>query len=216
MPAASVEGWVLADMPALPTDLVISMDDRFLFCANWLHGDVRMYDLSVKPEPKLVGQIYIGGLLKKGTAVRRTDGGEQPDALTVKGVEIQGGVHMLQLSLDGKRLYVTTSLFSTWDEQFYPDMVAKGNQLLQLDVDTENGGLSVNHEFLVDFGTEPFGPARANEMRLPGGDCTSDIFMVDTKEEERGMTMNPSEALTGIIARVQQGHDEHPACVGAA
>ncbi len=29
----------------------------------------------------------------------------------------------LQLSLDGKRLYVTTSLFSTWDKQFYPEMV---------------------------------------------------------------------------------------------
>jgi 56kDa selenium binding protein (SBP56) len=27
---------------------------------------------------------------------------------------------MIQLSLDGKRLYVTTSLFSVWDKQFYP------------------------------------------------------------------------------------------------
>lgn len=30
---------------------------------------------------------------------------------------------MLQLSLDGKRLYVTTALFSPWDKQIYPDMV---------------------------------------------------------------------------------------------
>lgn len=30
---------------------------------------------------------------------------------------------MIQLSLDGKRLYVSTSLYSTWDVQFYPDMV---------------------------------------------------------------------------------------------
>ena len=29
---------------------------------------------------------------------------------------------MLQLSLDGRRLYVTNSLYSTWDNQFYPDM----------------------------------------------------------------------------------------------
>jgi len=29
---------------------------------------------------------------------------------------------MLQLSLDGKRLYVTTSLYSIWDKQFYPDL----------------------------------------------------------------------------------------------
>lgn len=30
---------------------------------------------------------------------------------------------MLQLSLDGKRLYVTTSLFTPWDKQFYPESV---------------------------------------------------------------------------------------------
>lgn len=30
---------------------------------------------------------------------------------------------MLQLSLDGRRLYVTTSLYSGWDKQFYPDMI---------------------------------------------------------------------------------------------
>ena len=32
---------------------------------------------------------------------------------------------MIQLSLDGKRLYVTTSLFSTWDNQFYPEIRAE-------------------------------------------------------------------------------------------
>lgn len=176
IPSVPVEGWALPEMPALPTDLVISLDDRFLFVTNWLHGDVRMYDLAGRPEPELVGQVYVGGSLKRGGAVRRADGGEQPEALAVRGVEVQGGAHMAQLSLDGRRLYVTTSLFSTWDEQFYPDMVAKGNQMIQLDVDQERGGLSLNHDFLVDFGAEPFGPARGNEMRLPGGDCTSDIW----------------------------------------
>ena len=28
------------------SDLVLSMDDRFLYFANWLHGDVRQYDVS--------------------------------------------------------------------------------------------------------------------------------------------------------------------------
>lgn len=177
MEAVSVEGWALPDMPALPTDIVISMDDRFLFVSNWIQGDVRMYDLTVTPEPRLVGQVYVGGSMKKGGPVRRTDGGEQPEALVVKGVEVQGGAHMLQLALDGQRLYVTTSLFSVWDQQFYPEMVAKGNQMVQLDVDTERGGLRVNPGFLVDFGAEPFGPGRGNEMRLPGGDCTSDIWV---------------------------------------
>ena len=29
---------------------------------------------------------------------------------------------MLQLSYDGRRLYVTNSLYSTWDNQFYPEL----------------------------------------------------------------------------------------------
>ena len=50
----------------------------------------------------------------------------------VQGHELHGGPQMLQLSLDGKRLYVTNSLFGPWDRQFYPDMVAKGSYLLQV------------------------------------------------------------------------------------
>ncbi|OPJ86967.1 hypothetical protein AV530_014199 [Patagioenas fasciata monilis] len=84
---------------------------------------------------------------------------------------------MIQLSLDGKRLYVTTSLYSAWDRQFYPDLIKEGSVMLQLDVDTERGGLSVNRGFLVDFGREPEGPCLAHEMRYPGGDCTSDIWL---------------------------------------
>lgn len=35
-------------------------------------------------------------------------------------------------SLDGKRLYVTNSLFSAWDSQFYPEMAKKGGYILQV------------------------------------------------------------------------------------
>lgn len=84
---------------------------------------------------------------------------------------------MIQLSLDGKRLYATNSLFSTWDRQFYPELVEKGGHMLQLDVDTEKGGLEINPNFFVDFGAEPDGPSLAHEMRYPGGDCTSDIWI---------------------------------------
>ena len=48
---------------------------------------------------------------------------EQPDTLYVKGKKVQGAVQMIQMSLDGKRLYLTTSLFSVWDKQFYPEMM---------------------------------------------------------------------------------------------
>lgn len=84
---------------------------------------------------------------------------------------------MIQLSLDGKRLYASNSLFSSWDNQFYPDLVEKGSHILLIDVDNEKGGLSVNEKFFVDFADEADGPALAHEMRYPGGDCTSDIWI---------------------------------------
>lgn len=37
--------------------------------------------------------------------------------------------------------------------------------MLQIDVDTEKGGLTLNKNFLVDFGKEPDGPALAHEIR---------------------------------------------------
>ncbi len=149
-------------MPGLITDLLVSMDDRYLYFSNWLHGDVRQYDISNPARPKLVGQVWCGGLLGK--------------APTVRGKQLVGGPQMLQLSLDGKRLYTTSSLLSSWDNQFYPAMAKNGSFLLQIDCDTQRGGLTINEVFLVDFGKEPNGPARAHEMRYPGGDCTSDIW----------------------------------------
>lgn len=52
-----------------------------------------------------------------------------------------------------------------------------GSVIVQIDIDTEKGGLQINEKFLVDFGSEPDGPALAHEIRYPGGDCTSDIWM---------------------------------------
>jgi selenium-binding protein 1 len=149
-------------VPGLITDLVLSMDDKFVYFSNWLHGDIRQYDISDPARPKLTGQVWVGGLLGK--------------APTVKDVKLRGGPQMLQLSLDGKRLYVTNSLLSAWDNQLYPDIGKAGSHLLQIDCDVEKGGLAINEKFLVDFGQEPDGPSRAHEMRYPGGDCTSDIF----------------------------------------
>jgi len=71
---------------------------------------------------------------------------------------------MLQLSLDGERLYFTNSLFYSWDKQFYPGMVTNGSQLCKIDVDTKKGGLKLDKNFGVDFKDEPWGPALVHEM----------------------------------------------------
>jgi selenium-binding protein 1 len=162
VPSREVKGWDFP-VPGLITDLVLSMDDRWLYFSNWLHGDVRQYDVSDPSKPRLTGQLWLGGVLGKSPRVR--------------GSELNGGPQMLQLSLDGKRLYVTNSLFSSWDNQFYPKIADQGSYLLQVDCDTERGGLSLNDRLFVDFGKEPDGPARAHEIRFPGGDSTSDIWV---------------------------------------
>lgn len=174
-----VEGWALPTMPGLITDIIISLDDRYLYIANWLHGDLRQYDITDTKHPKLVGQVYINGSLVKDGPVKVKKGSDfkQPDPVYMKGKRVYGAPQMMQLSLDGKRLYTTTSLFSSWDKQFYPDMVQNGSMMLQIDCDTIKGGLTLNEDFVIDFGAEPDGPALAHEMRYPGGDCTSDIWI---------------------------------------
>jgi len=179
VPAKSVEGWALPNMPGLITDLVLSLDDKYLYFSNWLQGDIRQYDISDTSNPKLVGQLFVGGSIRKGGGVKITgsEQGTEPEVPTVQGHKLEGGPQMLQLSLDGKRLYVSNSLFTAWDTQFYPDLVNKGSYILQIDVDTAHGGMKINQNFYVDFTNEPEGPALAHEMRYPGGDCTSDIWV---------------------------------------
>jgi methanethiol oxidase len=153
-----LDGWPLpGGVPGLVTDLLVSMDDRFLYFSNWLHGDLRQYDISDPANPRLTGRLWLGGLL-----------GKPNDA----GRELAGGPQMIQLSLDGRRLYVTNSLYSTWDNQFYPEL---RSWLLRVDC-SPDGGMRVDPDFFVDFHYRPAGPARAHEVRLQGGDCTTEIF----------------------------------------
>ena len=156
------EGWPFP-VPGLITDLVLSLDDRWLYFSNWLHGDIRQYDVSDPANPRLADRVWLGGVIDHET-----------DAPNRK---LTGGPQMLQLSLDGKRLYVTNSLYSPWDNQFYPEMAESGSYMMQIDCDTDRGGLAINERMFVDFGAEPDGPARAHEIRFPDGDCTSDIWV---------------------------------------
>lgn len=180
VPSKKVEGWILPEVNGMMTDILLSLDDRFLYFSNWLHGDVRQYDVTDPAKPKLTGQIFLGGVILNDSKVKVIEDKEltkQPAPVYIKGRRLEGGPQMLQLSLDGKRLYVSSSLFSPWDKHFYPEMVKKGGTMVQLDIDIEKGGMKLNKDFLVDFANEPNGPTLPHEMRYPGGDCTSDIWL---------------------------------------
>ena len=155
-----LEGWPLpGGVPGLITDLVLSLDDNDLFLSNWLHGDLRHYDVSDPRHPVLRSQVWLGGLLGR-------DGGH-PKAAGA----LNGGPQMLQNSLDGERVYVSNSLFSTWDNQFYPEL---RGWLTKLDRQPD-GSYALDPEFFVDFHEQTEG-ARPHEIHLPGGDCTTEIF----------------------------------------
>src|SRR6476659_4620479 len=144
-------------VPGLISVILLSMDDRFLYLSNWLHGDLRQYDISDPANPRLTGQLWLGGLL-----------GTPNDA----GRDLNGGPQMIQLSLDGRRLYVTNSLYSTWDNQFYPGL---RSWLTRVNC-SPDGGMEIDPDFFVDFHDRPGGPARTHEVRLQNGDCTTEIF----------------------------------------
>lgn len=182
VPPKHVEGWVDSKMAGMITDIVLSLDDKYLYFSNFLHGDVRQYDVSDKKNPKLTGQIFLGGSILSDSNVRVIRDEEltaQPEPVYIKGRRLYGSPQMLQLSLDGKRLYVSNSIFKPWDKQFYPEHVKNGSVMVKLDVDTENGGLTLDPEFLVDFGADKDDILLAHEMRYPGGDCTSDIWLAE-------------------------------------
>ena len=76
---------------------------------------------------------------------------------------------MIEISRDGRRVHFTNSLYSTWDDQFYPAGVP--GQIAKIDV-ASDGKMALDPDFLVEF---PEG-YRAHQVRLEGGDCSTESF----------------------------------------
>ena len=83
---------------------------------------------------------------------------------------LNGAPQMVEISRDGKRVYFTNSLYGAWDDQFYPDGV--DGWMVKLDVDTEKGGMSLDESFFLEWP----GVHRPHQVRLEGGDCSSDSY----------------------------------------
>ena len=96
-------------VPPLVTDINLSLDDQQLYVSCWGTGELRQYDVTDPFTPRLTATTQIGGI------VRRAAHPAQP------GKRLNGGPQMVELSRDGRRVYLTNGLYSPWDEQFYPD-----------------------------------------------------------------------------------------------
>jgi selenium-binding protein 1 len=149
-----------AAVPPLITDIDLSIDDRYLYVSCWGTGELKQYDVTDPFAPRETGSVRLGGI------VGRTPHPAAPD------LPLSGAPQMVEISRDGRRVYITNSLYAAWDEQFYPDGV--GAWMAKLDADTDNGGLRLDERFFP-HGDE-FRGLRVHQTRLEGGDASSDAY----------------------------------------
>lgn len=140
-------------VPPLVTDIDLSLDDRYLYVSCWGTGELRQYDVSDPLNPRLTGSVRLGGVTAKAAHPNSTP--------------LNGGPQMVEISRDGRRVYVTNSLYSTWDDQFYPGL---RGWLVKLNANAE-GGFAIDPDFFVDFGD-----TRPHQVRLEGGDASTDSY----------------------------------------
>jgi selenium-binding protein 1 len=144
-------------VPPLVSDINLSLDDRQLYVSCWGTGELRQYDVSDPFTPKLTATTQIGGI------VRRAGHPAKPNK------RLNGGPQMVELSRDGRRVYLTNALYSPWDSQFYPEGVE--SWMVKFDTRPE-GGMALDSKFFLEMEQR----VRCHQVRLQGGDASSDSF----------------------------------------
>jgi selenium-binding protein 1 len=139
-------------VPPLVTDIALSVDDRSLYVSCWGTGELKRYDVTDPFHPRETGSVRIGGIVGRAP---------HPAAGTVN-----GGPQMVEVSRDGRRVYLTNSLYASWDAQFYPEGI--DGWMVKLDSSEE---LALDSEFFI-----PFEGERPHQVRLAGGDASSDSY----------------------------------------
>ena len=143
-------------VPPLITDINLSLDDRFLYVSCWGTGEFLQYDVSDPFQPKKTGSTRLGGIVRHASHPGRP------------GEALNGGPQMVEVSRDGRRVYFTNSLYAPWDAQFYPEGIR--SWMVKVDAGAE-GGMTLDPKFFVEFGD-----LRGHQVRLEGGDASSDSY----------------------------------------
>lgn len=141
-------------VPPLVTDINLSLDDKQLYVSCWGTGEMRQYDVADPFHPELTGSIHLGGIVRH--------------AAHPKSGPLNGGPQMVEISRDGKRVYFTNSLYASWDAQFYPEGIRGWATMVEV---KPEGGMALDPNFFVEFGEE-----RPHQIRLQGGDASSDSY----------------------------------------
>src|SRR4029079_13915730 len=143
-------------VPPLVTDINLSIDDRFLYVSCWGTGELLQYDVTDPFNPRRVSSLKLGGIVNRTAHPAKP---RQP---------LNGGPQMVELSRDGRRAYLTNSLYTPWDNQFYPDGVQ--GWLWKIDIDPQRG-MALAERFFLESGD-----MRTHQVRLEGGDASSDSY----------------------------------------
>jgi methanethiol oxidase len=147
-------------VPPLISDIDLSVDDRWLYVASWGTGELKQYDVADIFHPRETGSVRLGGI------VGRQPHPADPDQ------PLAGGPQMVEVSRDGRRVYVTNSLYAVWDDIFYPDGV--GAWVAKLDANQNGGGITPDPRFFPNG--DDFRGLRVHQTRLQGGDASSDSY----------------------------------------
>ena len=110
-------------VPPLITDIALSVDDKTLLVSCWGTGELKRYDVSDPHSPRETGSVHLGGIVRRAG---------HPAA-----GQLNGGPQMVEMSRDGKRVYLTNSLYASWDAQFYPEGI--DGWMVKLDPNGELG-----------------------------------------------------------------------------
>ncbi|HEY7483014.1 MAG TPA: selenium-binding protein SBP56-related protein [Streptosporangiaceae bacterium] len=145
-------------VPPLVSDIDLSVDDRYLYVSCWGTGELKRYDVTDPFHPVEAGSVRLGGI------ARRTAHPASPE------LPLSGGPQMVEVSRDGTRVYVTNSLYGSWDDQFYPDGV--GAWMAKIDSGAD--GFTIDERFFPQG--EDFRGLRPHQTRLQGGDASSDSY----------------------------------------
>lgn len=154
----------------LVTDITLSEDDHYLYVSCWLDGTLMQYDVRDPHHP-----IAVGGMANLGGI--QTVEGTEPNPNNYEyapGKSINGGPQMLRLDHDGRNIFVTTSLFSSWDDQFYNrptnSIAANGSQLIAIDTGVRKGEKSGQMKIDTRFGRKGVidRPNRMHETHIIG------------------------------------------------
>jgi selenium-binding protein 1 len=143
-------------VPPLVTDINLSLDDRFLYVSCFGTGEFLQFDVSDPFHPRKTGSVHLGGIVRKAAHPQNPK------------TPLNGAPQMVEVSRDGKRIYFTNSLYTPWDAQFYPEGIR--SWMVKLDAKPE-GGMTIDPKFFVDFGE-----LRSHQVRLEGGDASSDSY----------------------------------------